>query len=193
MSTLTSTSKEKTVSQRTKPEAPRSEPSLDSRGVPINSEFLSFPSKEELTEIFGTHTSKAANGLLCQIFSGLGNDGKFHRPYVIAMVIELAPRDALEAMLVTQYILAYLECMRATGDISDAQDEQSCEAHARIMSRMSQITTNCMDRLQKKRLRSQTNLSIGQVVVQKGGQAIVGSVRINSLSIEVISATDETK
>ena len=176
MATIPSVSRQTEISASTTPECPESKPLLDEQGVPINSEFLTYPSEDEMCQIFGVSTPIAAHGLVSLAFAGLGNKGKYHRPFMLATAIEFAPQDAIEAMLITQISLAHLQSMSATGRMSDALDEQSCEANSRIMSRMSKVVIAQMDTLQRHRSGSQTNISISQVTVEQGGQAIVGSV-----------------
>ena len=56
MTTIPSVSRQTEISTSTKPKSPESRPNLDEQGVPFNSEFLTYPTDDEMREIFGTST-----------------------------------------------------------------------------------------------------------------------------------------
>ena len=148
----------------------------NAKGVPLDGEYLKFPSDEVLLKLFATSSLKAAHGLAYASFLGLGRKGDHYRHLVIAMTKEMAPRGVYEGMLVTQMITAHIAFANATGKMLDAQDDQSREQYSRIASRASQTTSALNDKLRIYRSGGQANINISQVTVQNGGKAIVGSV-----------------
>ena len=147
-----------------------------SKGVPLNGKYLRFPSKKELSELFGAITVEAAHGLAYATFLGLGKNGEIYRPLVTQMIKESAPRGAYEGILVSQLVAAHVAYVTVMGKMWVAEDDGSREALSRIALRTSQTFSALFEKLRVHRSRGQTNINISQVTVQNGGKAIVGSV-----------------
>ena len=157
--------------------APR--PVANTAGMPLDILHESLPTAEELTKLFGTRTETAALGMLGSAVIGLGAEGTKFRDYIFVMGNELEPQDAIEAMLVTQIGLAHFGHALAMGKMWDAKNIQASEAYARIAGRMTQGFINQIEALRRHRTGGSTNITVGQVTVQEGGQAIVGAVQSN--------------
>ena len=126
--------------------------------------------------MFGMRTDRAANLVATTAIMGLGESGTGFRDLLLAMGAELEPQDAIEAMLVTQIGLAHVGSMTAMGRMADATNDQARESYSRIAARMNQAYLNQIDALRRRRARSSLTVSVGQVTVNEGGQAIVGTV-----------------
>ena len=55
-----------------------------------------------LPNLFNVQTHEAASGLMTSAINALGRNGENYRDMMAAMQVELGPRDAIEAMLITQ-------------------------------------------------------------------------------------------
>lgn len=126
--------------------------------------------------MFGMRTAHAANLMASTAVLGLGESSINFLDLVLAMGAELEPQDAIEAMLVTQISLAHVGLMTAMGRMADARNDQASEGYSRIAARMNQAFINQLDSLRRHRARNSPTVSVGQVTVNEGGQAIVGTV-----------------
>ncbi len=145
-------------------------------GVSLDELAKYFPSPEELRVMFGMRTDRAANLVATTAVMGLGESGTGYRDLLLAMGAELEPQDAIEAMLVIQIGLAHVGSMTAMGRMADAKNDQAREGYSRIAARMNQAFINQIEALRRHRGRTTPAVSVGQVTVNEGGQAIVGTV-----------------
>lgn len=149
-------------------------------GVSLGEMAKYIPSPEELRVMFGMRTDRAANLVATTAIMGLGESGTGFRDLLLAMGAELEPQDAIEAMLVIQIGLAHVGSMTAMGRMADATNDQAREGYSRIAARMNQAFINQIDALRRHRARTTPAVSVGQVTVNEGGQAIVGTVRTST-------------
>jgi hypothetical protein len=63
---------------------------------------ITLESKEQLQTLYGTKTLEAAEAILKTGLNSFGENGAEYFDLVPAMAVEMEPRDAVEAMLVTQ-------------------------------------------------------------------------------------------
>lgn len=145
-------------------------------GISIDQLAKYFPSPEELRVMLGMRTDRAANLVATTAVMGLGESGTGYRDLLLAMGAELEPQDAIEAMLVIQIGLAHVGSMTAMGRMADAKNDQAREGYSRIAARMNQAFINQIEALRRHRGRTTPAVSVGQVTVNEGGQAIVGTV-----------------
>jgi hypothetical protein len=149
-------------------------------GHPVDQLARHLPSNEQLVEMFGVRSEQGATGLTGAAVMGVGKTGNAFRDFVLSMGRELEPRDAIEAMLVTQIALAHVGYANAMGGFWDAESDQAREAYSRMALRFSNGMISQFDALRRHRAGGSTNITVGQVTVQDGGQAIVGSVQSES-------------
>ena len=93
------------------------------------------------------------------------------------MLAEMKPRDAVEAMLITQMTtthVALTSLAQKTMDTSSGY--QVREALERSLTRLSRTYLAQMDAFKKYRSKAQQVVRVERVTVQDGGQAIVGDV-----------------
>jgi hypothetical protein len=145
-------------------------------GLSIGEMAQYIPSPEELRAMFGMRTAHAANLMASTAVLGLGESSINFLDLLLAMGAELEPQDAIEAMLVTQIGLAHVGLMTAMGRMADAKNDQVRESYSRIAARMNQGFLNQLDALRRHRAHNSPAVSVGQVTVNEGGQAIVGTV-----------------
>jgi hypothetical protein len=63
---------------------------------------ITLESKEQLQALYGTKTYEAANAILGTALNSFGENASEYADLMPAMAVEMEPRDAVEAMLVTQ-------------------------------------------------------------------------------------------
>jgi hypothetical protein len=95
---------------------------------------------------------------------------------VPAMAVEMEPRDAVEAMLVTQMAATHVAMTTMSLKLHHATSFQMRESFERSMTRLSRSFLAQMDQLKKYRAKAQQIVRVERVEVNEGGQAIVGDV-----------------
>lgn len=91
-----------------------------------------------LINLFNVETLEAASGLMTCAINALGRNGKNYRDMMAAMQAELKPRDALEAMLITQMAATHVGMTSISQKVMDTTSGyQVHEALERSMTRLS--------------------------------------------------------
>ena len=123
-------------------------------------------------EVLGCH-------LVTQAASALSAEGDGEREFqaTVAAMRGLAPRDALEGMMATQMAAVHnaaMDCLRRAQ--SKGQDGQVRDRSFRQATRLAALFARQSETLDRRRGRGPQTLNVGQVTVEAGGQAVVGSV-----------------
>lgn len=132
---------------------------------------------DTLMHLFNVETVEAASGLMTCAINALGISGENYRDMAAAMQAELKPRDAIEAMLITQMTTTHVAMTSLSQKALDCSSGyQIREALERSMTRLSRTYLAQMDALKKYRAKAQQVVRVERVNVESGGQAIVGDV-----------------
>ena len=92
------------------------------------------------------------------------------------MFAELEPQDAIEAMLIAQMTATYVMMAHISEKLSYQSSYQIRESYERSMTRLSRTYLTQMDALKKYRAKAHQVVRVERVIVNEGGQAIVGDV-----------------
>ena len=106
-----------------------------------------------------------------------------------AIAVEMKPRDAAEAMLVSQQVATHVAMMTLAGKVMDATSPQLREGYERSMTRLSRTFLAQMDALKRYRAKAQQVVRVERVDVHDGGQAIVGAVQTGGRGDEKVTLT----
>jgi hypothetical protein len=106
----------------------------------------------------------------------LGKRGDAYYGMLTNMAVEMEPKDAVEAMLVTQMTATNAALSYALQQMVDAQHLQRVEAFDRIANKLARTFTIQVEALKKYRAKAQQIVRVERVDVHEGGQAIVGDV-----------------
>jgi len=138
---------------------------------------LTVHDENQLRELFGVRTDAAANGIMASALNALGLKGDLYRNLMTAIAVEMEPRDASEAMLVSQQVATHVAMMTLSGKMMDATSPQLREGYERSMTRLSRTFLAQVDALKRYRAKAQQVVRVERVDVHSGGQAVVGSVQ----------------
>ena len=130
----------------------------------------------QLRTLYGTRTGEAAAGLLMSALNALGEKGREYAELMMAMPIEMEPRDAVEAMQVSQMGATHIAMTTMSMKLHHAPSYQMQESFERSMTRLSRTYLAQMDQLKKYRAKAQQVVRVERVEVNDGGRAIVGDV-----------------
>jgi hypothetical protein len=137
---------------------------------------ITLDSKEQLQELYGTRTYEAANAILSSALNAFGENAAHYLDLMPVMAVEMEPRDAVEAMLVTQMAATHVAMTTMSLKLHHATSFQMRESFERSMTRLSRSFLAQMDQLKKYRAKAQQVVRVERVEVNEGGQAIVGDV-----------------
>lgn len=108
--------------------------------------------------------------------NAFGQNAMDYMELMPAMAIELEPRDAVEAMLVTQMTAMHFAISSMSQKVRHATSPELREAYERSMTRLSRTFVAQMEGLKKYRAKAQQVVRVERVTINEGGQAIVGNV-----------------
>jgi hypothetical protein len=137
---------------------------------------IALESREQLQTLYGTKTLEAAEAILKTGLNAFGEKGAEYFDLVPAIAVEMEPRDAVEAMLVTQMAATHVAMTTMSLKLHHATSFQMRESFERSMTRLSRSFLAQMDQLKKYRAKAQQIVRVERVEINEGGQAIVGDV-----------------
>lgn len=157
--------------QVTKPRKPPKIVFTEERGATIT-----LTSREQLQELYGTKTYEAASAILSSALNSFGENASQYLDLMPAMAVEMEPKDAVEALLVTQMAATHVAMTTMSLKLHHATSFQMRESFERSITRLSRSFLSQMDQLKKYRAKAQQVVRVERVEVNDGGQAIVGDV-----------------
>lgn len=138
---------------------------------------------DALSEIFGTDQTEQINGLLSQCLKTLKADEADEekpctdeRGFILSIIRDLAPRDAVERMLAVQLVATHVATIRAGRWMANAETLPQIEAHYTGFNKLARTFAAQVEALRKHRTGGQQKVVVEHVTVNEGGQAIVGNV-----------------
>ena len=135
-----------------------------------------------MANALGVTDRDAMDGILRQLvrasFSG-GSADEVNLSFMIAMVKSLRPRDSVEAMLVAQMVSVHVMAMRCAQHLATADDLAQHDSAARALGRLARTFPAQIEALNRYRSVSEPAITVQNVSVADGGNAIVGNVTQN--------------
>ena len=126
-----------------------------------------------------TRNADIINGLYSQI-AVLGSYGsridEGASNFVLGFVDSMAPRDAAEALLLTQMAAIHQATMMMARRINHVETLQQQDAAERALNKLARSFAAQVEALKRYRSTGQQKVTVEHVTVNAGGQAIVGSV-----------------
>jgi hypothetical protein len=137
--------------------------------------------EDALAEIFGTEDREQAAALLSHCLKALkpdeaGDAGEINdeRRFLLSIVRDLAPRDAVERMLAVQMAATHVATIRSARWLANTQNLPQVEAHYTGFNKLARTFAAQVEALQKHRRGGRQTVVVQHVTVEDGGQAIVG-------------------
>lgn len=138
-----------------------------------------------LEAIFGTDQPEQAAALLSHCLKVLKRDeasddfpANDERVFVLSIIRDLAPRDAVERMLAVQMAATHVATVRSARWLGAAETLPQVEAHYSGFNRLARTFAAQVEALRKHRTGGEQKVIVQHqhVNVSDGGQAIVGNV-----------------
>ena len=130
-----------------------------------------------IMQALGTTDSAFFTGLVAQLATADGgepNEQKLN--FVLAVIKGIKPQDQLEAMLAAQMAAVHSATMRSACDLAEAESLQHRDSAERTFNKLARTFSSQMEALKRYRMGGEQTVTVQQVNVSEGGQAIVGNV-----------------
>ncbi len=132
-----------------------------------------------MANALGVADREAMDGILRQLVrasvSG-GSHDEVNLSFMISMVKSFKPRDSVEAMLVAQMVSVHVMAMRCAQHLANADDIAQHDSAARALGRLARTFPAQIEALNRYRSHGEPAVTVQNVKVEDGGNAIVGNV-----------------
>ena len=132
-----------------------------------------------MANALGVTDRDAMDGILRQLVrasvSGERPD-EVNLSFMISMVKSIRPRDSVEAMLVAQMVSVHVMAMRCAHHLASAEDLAQNDSAARALGRLARTFPAQIEALNRYRSHGEPAVTVQNVSVGDGGNAIVGNV-----------------
>jgi hypothetical protein len=132
-----------------------------------------------MADTLGVADREAMDGILRQLVrasvSG-GSHDEVNLSFMISMVKSIKPRDSVEAMLVAQLVSVHVMAMRCAHHLANAEDLAQHDSAARALGRLTRTFPAQIEALNRYRSHGEPAITVHNVSVGDGGNAIVGNV-----------------
>ncbi|WP_440638305.1 hypothetical protein ACSHT2_29550 [Bradyrhizobium sp. PUT101] len=132
-----------------------------------------------LAEALGAADRDALHGMLRQLVkaSAIGQKpDEANLAFMISTIRSIAPKDSIEAMLVSQMVSVHVAAMRCACRLACTDDLAQQESVARALTRLSRTFAAQMEALNRHRGNGERPITVQNLSVQDGGSAIMGNV-----------------
>lgn len=132
-----------------------------------------------MSDAFGVADRDAMYGLLRQLLRASVSGGEpdaTNLAFMLSMVESLKPRDSVEAMLAAQMVSVHVMAMRCAHRLANADDVARQDSAARALGRLARTFPAQIEALDRYRSKSEPAITVQNVSVADGGNAIVGNV-----------------
>jgi hypothetical protein len=132
-----------------------------------------------MADALGVADRDAMDGILRQLVrasvSG-GSPDEVNLSFMIAMVKSIRPQDSVEAMLVAQMVAVHVMAMRCAQHLATAGDIAQHDSAARALGRLARTFPAQIEALNRYRSQGEPAITVQNLSVGDGGNAIVGNV-----------------
>jgi hypothetical protein len=132
-----------------------------------------------MADALGVADRDAMHGILRQLVKASVNGQKpdaVNLSFMIAMVKSIKPRDSVEAMLVAQMVSVHVMAMRCAHHLANADDIARQDSAGRALGRLARTFPAQIEALNRYRSHGEPAITVQNVSVGDGGNAIVGNV-----------------
>ncbi|MGY3395240.1 hypothetical protein ACVWW6_007831 [Bradyrhizobium sp. USDA 3311] len=132
-----------------------------------------------LAEALGAVDRDALHGMLRQLVkaSAIGQKpDEANLAFMVSMIRSIAPKDSIEAMLVSQMVSVHLATMRCACRLACTDNLPQQESVTRALTRLTRTFAAQVEALNRHRNSDERAITVKNLSVQDGGRAIVGNV-----------------
>jgi len=132
-----------------------------------------------MANALGVADRDAMDGILRQLVRASVSGGRpdeVSLSFMLSMVKSIRPRDSVEAMLAAQMVSVHVMAMRCAHHLANAEDLAQHDSAALALARLSRTFPAQIEALNRYRSRGEPAITVQNVSVGDGGNAIVGNV-----------------
>lgn len=167
-----------------KTEPSKSNSGVEVTGSPEKGQTVSMKNESALCKIFNTHDQAQAEAFLMHCFKALKSNeasdefaGNDERTFMLSIIRDLKPRDAIERMLAVQMAVTHVATIRSGRWLAHTESIPQVQAHYTGFNKLSRTFAAQVEALRKYRNGGEQKVTVQHVNVSEGGQAIVGNVK----------------
>jgi hypothetical protein len=157
---------------------PRVKVSTSESGLSITTEHVDEMAGSALImQAIGTTDPDFFVSLMAQLATaGGGEPDELRLNFMLSIIKGIKPRDQLEAMLAAQMAAVHSATMRFSRDLAEADCLEHRDSAERTLNKLARTYLSQMEGLKRYRMGGEQTVTVQQVNVSGGGQAIVGNV-----------------
>jgi hypothetical protein len=130
-----------------------------------------------LMESVGTTDPDFFAGIVMQLAdAGGGKPDEHQLNFMLSVVKDIKPRNHVEAMLAAQMAAVHMATMHFSRSLAEAEYIDQRDSAERTFNKLTRTFVTQMDALKRYRTGGEQTVTVQQVNVSEGGQAIVGNV-----------------
>jgi hypothetical protein len=132
-----------------------------------------------MADTFGVGDPDAMHGILRQLVRASVKGERcdeVNLAFMISMIKSIKPRDCVEAMLVAQMVSVHVMAMRCAHRLASAEDAAQLDSAGRALGRLARTFPAQIEALNRYRSHGEPAITVQNVSVGDGGNAIVGNV-----------------
>jgi hypothetical protein len=132
-----------------------------------------------MAEALGVADRDAMHGILKQLVKASAKGERLdavNLGFMISMIKSIKPRDSVDAMLVAQMVSVHVMAMRCAYQFANADDIARQDSAARALGRLARTFPAQIEALNRHRNTGEPAITVQNVRVGDGGNAIVGNV-----------------
>lgn len=132
-----------------------------------------------MADAFGVADTDAMHGILRQLVRASVKGDKpdeVNLAFMMSMMQSIRPRDPVEAMLAAQMVSVHVMAMRCAHRLAGADDTAQLDSAGRALARLARTFPAQIEALNRYRSKSEPAITVQNVSVADGGNAIVGNV-----------------
>nr|WP_296429784.1 hypothetical protein [Roseovarius sp. BRH_c41] len=153
-------------------------------GSPEAGQTVELARENALCKIFGTSDDMQAELLLSHCLKALkaneasdNHPGNDERIFMLSMIRDMAPRDAVERMLAVQMAATHVATIRSARWLAHTENISQAQAHYTGFNKLARTFAAQVEALRKHRTGGKQTVVVQHMNVSDGGQAIVGNVQ----------------
>jgi hypothetical protein len=157
---------------------PRLKVSKSESGLSITSEHIDdMAGKALIMQAIGTTDVDFFAGYVGQLATAAGGEPNEQQlNFMLSVVKGIKPRNQEEAMLAAQMAAVHTATMKFSRNLADAEYVEQRDSAERTFNKLTRTFVTLMDALKRYRTGGEQTVTVQQVNVSGGGQAIVGNV-----------------
>lgn len=157
-----------------------------------NIALLGVKGTEALRKAIGADDLDFLGGIIGQLSDACSRNGTIDESqldFMVSIIKGFKPRDQTEAMVAAQMAVVHRAAMRFAGDLTLAESKEAIDTIGNVFNKLVRTFATQIEVLQRYRSTGEQRVTVQNVSVSEGSQAIVGNVTQNAPDSSKVKAT----